>query len=38
MKNHDYIQKQPPEVLRKKGVLRNFAKFIGKTTVSEFLF
>ena len=24
------VQKQPPEVFCKKGVLRNFAKFIGK--------
>ena len=24
------IQKQPPEVLRKKGVFKNFAKFTGK--------
>ena len=25
-----YVQKQPPEVFYKKGVLRNFAKFTGK--------
>ena len=29
---HDIqIQKQPPEVFYKKGVLRNFAKFTGKS-------
>ena len=30
-------KKQPPEVFRKQGILRNFAKFIGKY-VSEFPF
>ena len=29
-KLNDYLQKQPPKVFYKKGVLRNFAKFTGK--------
>ena len=32
------VQKQTPEVFCKKGVLRNFAKFTGKTPVPETLF
>ena len=28
------MQKQPPEVLCKKGVLKNFAKFIGNRVVA----
>ena len=31
-------QKQPPEVFRKKGVLRNFAKFRGKHLCQSFFF
>ena len=29
----DLLQKQPPELFCKKGVLRNFAKFAGNTCV-----
>ena len=32
------ISKQPPEVLCKKGVLRNFAKFTGKHLCQSFFF
>ena len=32
------LQKQPPEVFCKKGVLRNFPKFTGKKPVIESLF
>ena len=32
------IQKQPLEVLRKKGVLRNFAKFTGKHLCQSLFF
>ena len=31
-------QKQPPEVLRKRGVLRNFAKFTGKHLCQRLFF
>ena len=34
----DPIQKQPPEVFCKKGVLRNFAKFTGKHLCQSFFF
>ena len=34
----DIQQKQPPEVLFKKGVLRNFAKFTGKHLCQSFFF
>ena len=33
-----YIQKQPPEVLYNKGVLRNLAKFTGKQLCQSFFF
>ena len=32
------VQKQPPEVFCKKGVLRNFAKFTGKHLCQSFFF
>ena len=33
-----HIQKQPPEVLYKKGVLRNFTKFTGKHLYQSLFF
>ena len=33
-----YLQKQPPEVFCKKGVLRNFAKFTGKHLCQSLFF
>ena len=37
-KIHKFIQKQPPEVFCKKGVLRNFAKFTGKHLCQSLFF
>ena len=34
----DLLQKQPPELFCKKGVLRNFAKFAGKHLCQSFCF
>ena len=33
-----YVQKQPPDVFYKKGVLKNFAKFTGKRLCQSLFF
>ena len=35
---HYFVQKQPPEVFYKKGVLKNFTKFTGKYLCQSLFF